>query len=438
MKGGEGVLKTEVMNNVKQAMDKVANKKGKVSNANSSNDFASTFEKLKSKLDQNASVNAKDSTRNDCNISKNKNSDSKDKIKDRVAEDIGEALGILNSISQMIITLKESTAKFTVEDLESLHAKLNGLLDLVSNSLSKEQQYSLGENELNRIKELVAFMMASIDELETTSGEGLLDSRFQVALNQLENKITQYISSLDMHQIVVDESDINEHNTANILKSAGNHLGQDLQLVNNGLVTEKQLEDKDKQQVDNKFAMNNNLVNIESITSNQVIEANEYGQASTQELYSSSSDSQVSKDDILGQIVDKLRLNLDDNKQEIEIKLKPDVLGKLMLKMELRDGVLTAKMLVDNIRTKELIESNLLQLKEQIEDNGLDIKTFEVHVGTNEDFEKQQNHNFNFKSRPNKKLKIRDSIIEGTQMYDEGLVQGSVINYHEGKLNLFA
>ena len=109
-----------------------------------------------------------------------------------------------------------------------------------------------------------------------------------------------------------------------------------------------------------------------------------------------------------------------------------------MLKMELRDGVLTAKMLVDNIRTKELIESNLLQLKEQIEDNGLDIKTFEVHVGTNEDFEKQQNHNFNFKSRPNKKLKIRDSIIEGTQMYDEGLVQGSVINYHEGKLNLFA
>jgi len=96
---------------------------------------------------------------------------------------------------------------------------------------------------------------------------------------------------------------------------------------------------------------------------------------SLQEVNNYNDVNQIYKEDIVKQIVDKMKLTLDDYKQELEIKLKPDLLGKLILKMELKDGIVNAKLLVDNYRTKELIESNIAQLKEQIKEIGVDIKT---------------------------------------------------------------
>ncbi len=77
------------------------------------------------------------------------------------------------------------------------------------------------------------------------------------------------------------------------------------------------------------------------------------------------------------------------------MKLKPEILGELMLKMEMEKGSILAKIMVDNYRTKEIIEANLYQLKEDMRENGLDIKTFEVFVGTNEDFEREGDLDFN-------------------------------------------
>ena len=180
-----------------------------------------------------------------------------------------------------------------------------------------------------------------------------------------------------------------------------------------------------------------NLENIDVIYHNHLI--NRYlNNDSIQEVSNYNDLNQVNKEDVIKQIVDKMKLTLDEQKQELEVKLKPDLLGKLTLKMELKDGILTAKLYVDNYRTKELVESNLAQLKENIKDIGVDIKTFEVFVGANNDFADHQKGRLNYTPKTNKKLRVKDSFSQSVQDYDDSFTRSSVVDYHEGQLNLFA
>ncbi len=147
---------------------------------------------------------------------------------------------------------------------------------------------------------------------------------------------------------------------------------------------------------------------------------------------------EVDEKQIIEQIVSKAKLIVDDNKQEIRIKLKPEILGELMLKMEVvKGGDVLAKVMVDNHRTKELIEANLFQLKEDMKENGLEIKTFEVFVGSNEDFDREDAEQFNFKKRTNK-IKIKDDELKEIKIYDQNITRSIEGLYEEGQLNLFA
>ncbi|HSH50731.1 MAG TPA: flagellar hook-length control protein FliK, partial [Bacteroidales bacterium] len=146
---------------------------------------------------------------------------------------------------------------------------------------------------------------------------------------------------------------------------------------------------------------------------------------------------EINKKIIFEQIVEKAKLIVDDNKQEIRIKLKPDILGELILKMEVEKGEFLAKILVDNYRTKELLEASLHEFKENMKENGLEIKTFEVFVGTNEDFERENRQEFFFNKKPSK-LKIKNNGLKEIQAYDETLIDNKIDIYYEGQLNLLA
>ena len=145
----------------------------------------------------------------------------------------------------------------------------------------------------------------------------------------------------------------------------------------------------------------------------------------------------IDKKQVFEQIVEKAKLVVDENRQEIRIRLKPDLLGELVLKMEMEDKGILAKVMVDNYRTKELIETNLFLLKEEMKENGLEIKTFEVFVGTNEDFQRENRQEFFLNHKP-QKIKARKGGLNEFQAYEEKTINRVQDNYHEGQLNLFA
>lgn len=150
---------------------------------------------------------------------------------------------------------------------------------------------------------------------------------------------------------------------------------------------------------------------------------------------------QVDYKDVFKQIVDKVKINLENFKQEIKIKLKPEILGELLLKMEMEKGSILAKIMVDNYKTKEIIEANLYQLREDMRENGLEIKTFEVFVGTSEDFKKESDLDFNSNKKQNKsptKLKIKNKELIEKETYMQNTLP--IINElnEKGRINLLA
>lgn len=150
----------------------------------------------------------------------------------------------------------------------------------------------------------------------------------------------------------------------------------------------------------------------------------------------------IDKKDIINQIVEKVKFDFQNPKNEVKIKLKPDVLGEMVMKIGVEKGVVTAKIVVDNHKTKEIIEGNLIQLKEEIKNTGLEIKTFEVFVKNDGNMDKHNLNYFNFNrfNRNNGKIAIKGTNQKASLIYDENLaeVDKKVNIYGESVLNLLA
>ena len=72
------------------------------------------------------------------------------------------------------------------------------------------------------------------------------------------------------------------------------------------------------------------------------------------------------------------------------IKLKPNDLGKVTVKISIENGVMNAKFLADSIKVKETLESSLNNLKESLKEQGLQVQNLSVSV----DSGRSQNQNF--------------------------------------------
>lgn len=149
----------------------------------------------------------------------------------------------------------------------------------------------------------------------------------------------------------------------------------------------------------------------------------------------------VDKKQFMEHIIEKVKYDLSSNKNQIRMTLKPESLGEMIMEVEVVKNSLVAKIMVDNQRSKELIENNLFQLKEGVKDTGLEIKTFEVFVGNNSDFDKHNFNGFNF-NRRNEKPKVKVKVKENEIGFYEDSIQSSRINpldiYSESSLNLLA
>jgi flagellar hook-length control protein FliK len=90
----------------------------------------------------------------------------------------------------------------------------------------------------------------------------------------------------------------------------------------------------------------------------------------------------ASKDQLFAQIVENAKLMLAGNHSEMELNLKPDSLGRLQLKIAVENQVVTARFVAESQQVKEIIETNLNQLRDHLRENGLQVDNLTVSVGT--------------------------------------------------------
>ncbi|MGE5559972.1 MAG: flagellar hook-length control protein FliK [Chloroflexota bacterium] len=87
--------------------------------------------------------------------------------------------------------------------------------------------------------------------------------------------------------------------------------------------------------------------------------------------------------DVIGQMVAGAKLLRQGPVTEMRLQLKPEFLGRVDLKVTLTDGILSARILVDNPAVKAAIEANLSQLKQDLADQGIALQGMTVGLGGN-------------------------------------------------------
>ena len=83
---------------------------------------------------------------------------------------------------------------------------------------------------------------------------------------------------------------------------------------------------------------------------------------------------------VLTQIVEKAVLNLKDSQTAIKINLKPEILGHLKMQISTSDSQVMLRILTETPLVKQIIESNISQLKAALQNFGLEIDECNVSV----------------------------------------------------------
>ena len=93
---------------------------------------------------------------------------------------------------------------------------------------------------------------------------------------------------------------------------------------------------------------------------------------------------------VANQVAMKVKLMAGENRQEMELQLKPESLGKLSLKIVHERGEILAKITAENEQVKGILESNLQLLKDALEKNGLSVQQLSVSVGNGSNSDSKQ------------------------------------------------
>lgn len=83
---------------------------------------------------------------------------------------------------------------------------------------------------------------------------------------------------------------------------------------------------------------------------------------------------------IMDQIVEYMKINVKPETQEMEMQLHPASLGTVHVQIAAKDGVITAQFAAQNETVKAVLETQLIQLKQQFEEQGIKVEAVEVTV----------------------------------------------------------
>lgn len=92
----------------------------------------------------------------------------------------------------------------------------------------------------------------------------------------------------------------------------------------------------------------------------------------------------TSPQEIANQILDYMKVQMNQEMTELEMQLHPASLGTVNVSLQSREGNLTAQFTAQNELVKGVIESQLVQLREQLEQQGLKVDAVEVAVSNHQ------------------------------------------------------
>lgn len=144
----------------------------------------------------------------------------------------------------------------------------------------------------------------------------------------------------------------------------------------------------------------------------------------------------IHQSDIIRQVVEQIRVNMNQHASSIEMQLYPEHLGRIQINVVSKEGVMTASIVAETEAAKQAIEAGLMNLKEAMEQQNLKVEAIEVMVSTmgfEQNDEQQQSFDEKGSSNPRRKLDLSE-LQEELPVEDEAEVEkmkasGSSVSY---------
>lgn len=154
---------------------------------------------------------------------------------------------------------------------------------------------------------------------------------------------------------------------------------------------------------------------------------------------------QLDTENIIKQIVEFTRINISNTQTTMEMQLNPENLGKIYLEVTSKEGAVSARIIAQNEFVKEALETQIVELKQNMNQAGVKVDAVEVTVGShefernleqNEKQEEQQAQEREKASGKMRRLNVDDlDELMGVMTEEEALVaqmmadQGNSIDY---------
>lgn len=130
--------------------------------------------------------------------------------------------------------------------------------------------------------------------------------------------------------------------------------------------------------------------------------------------------------DIPGQIVDQAKLIKSTEGTEMVIKLKPEYLGDLTLKISVTaDGAVNASFHSDNAQVRNIIETSMVQLRQDLQAQGLKVDNVGVYAGLSDGFFANSQSN---QPRQQQKPSTRNQKIDLVDFEDTANTLSAAVN----------
>ena len=278
-------------------------------------------------------------------------------------EEVEEAMAVLgltalqlfdpDNLRQLLLSMSGNTDELALLTDESLYGSLQNLLGIVEESLeSLQKELGLNEQELTAImKQLISEQGESgmPDEVLTPELEGMKDYTVSV---QKDGETVQV-------KVTVDDASGNKS-------------------VQESAVSAPKAEVQNHKMQQDASANSGKEGNSAGQTMMQMPEipeqVNEIPEAANLEYRS------MQTEEIMNQIMEYMKINLKAETQTMELQLHPASLGTVNVQIMAKEGGMTAHFITQNETVRAVIETQLIQLKNQFEEQGIKVDAVEVTV----------------------------------------------------------
>ena len=287
---------------------------------------------------------------------------------DVTPEEVEEAMAVLgltavqlfdtDNLKQLLLQITGSTDELSLVTDEALYGNLQNLLGTVEESLgSLAEELGMTEDEVNALMEQ---MIADAGETEVTEAEDVTEVNLEGMKDytvsvQKDGKTVQV-------KVTVDDASGNKSVQEEVTDAPKTE-------VQAGHRTREKNASADSGKGDGSHAGNAFLQTLD-----KAMETGETSESVNVEYRS------VQTEDIMNQIMDYMKINLKAESQEMELQLHPASLGTVGVQIAAKDGVITAHFTTQNETVRAVIETQLIQLKNQFEEQGIKVDAVEVTV----------------------------------------------------------